>query len=102
MVCSMCNEIEICGKTNHSLRATGASRLFEANVSEKMIQERTSDRSINALRQYERTSTMHQQAVSSIVASSSGLTPQLRPPVSTQPMYHGLFPSLMKDCSLSR
>jgi integrase len=44
-------KIEISGKslTNHSLRATGATRLFEANVPEKLIQERTGHRSIDAL-----------------------------------------------------
>ena len=35
-------------KTNHSLQATGASKLFYANVPEKMIQERTGHRSVVA------------------------------------------------------
>ena len=102
MLRSMCNEIGICGKPNHSLRATGATRLFEANVPEKLIQERTGHRSIGALRQYERTSTQQQQAVPSLIASPSGstsvqqVTPQLGSPLSAQ-----LLPSFMKDCNLS-
>ena len=37
-------------KTNHSLRATAASELFCANVPEKLIQERTGHKSLQALR----------------------------------------------------
>ena len=33
-------------KTNHSLRATGASELFHANVPEQMIQERTGHKQV--------------------------------------------------------
>ena len=39
--------------TNHSLRAYGATTLFQAGVSEKLIQQRTGHK---CLRQYERTS----------------------------------------------
>ena len=40
MVQKMCVDAGISGnKTNHSLRATGASQLFQANVPEKVIQE---------------------------------------------------------------
>ena len=50
----MCSEAHISGhKTNHSLRATGASELFEAGVPEKIIKERTGHRSLEALRLYE-------------------------------------------------
>ncbi len=42
--------------TNHSLRATSASRMFAAGVSEKIVAEFTGNKSIKALRQYERTS----------------------------------------------
>ena len=41
MVKEFFSEIGITGKTNHSLRATGPSARFEANVPEKIIQERT-------------------------------------------------------------
>ena len=37
------------GKTNHSLRATGASEMFRAGVLEKIAQERTGHRSVKAL-----------------------------------------------------
>ena len=43
-------------KTNHLLRATGATCMFQANVPEKIIQKTTGHRSIEALRGYERIS----------------------------------------------
>ena len=71
MVKNMCVDADVAGnKTNHSLRATGATILFNAEVPEKLIQERTGHRSINALRQYERTTPAQQQDVSRIVSSS--------------------------------
>uniref|UniRef100_A0A1X7U4V1 Uncharacterized protein n=1 Tax=Amphimedon queenslandica TaxID=400682 RepID=A0A1X7U4V1_AMPQE len=68
MVKEMFEKIGIAGKTNHSLRATGASALFEANVPEKLIQERTGHRSIKALRLYERTTDKQHEEVSMILA----------------------------------
>ena len=41
MVKNMCQAIGVTGKTNHSLRATGVSRMFATNVSHKLIQERS-------------------------------------------------------------
>ena len=66
-----CSEVGIEGKTNHSLRATGASRLFEANVPEKLIKERTGHRSTDSLRIYERTSVPQQKTVSAIMCSKT-------------------------------
>ena len=39
LVKTVCAQAGIHGKTNHSLRATGATRLFAANVPEKLIAE---------------------------------------------------------------
>ena len=36
MVKNMCQAIGVTGKTNHSLRATGVSRMFAANVPHKL------------------------------------------------------------------
>ena len=69
MVKETFSEIGITGKTNHSLRATGASALFEANVPEKIIQERTGHRSVKALRMYERTTEHQHHQVSHILSS---------------------------------
>ena len=67
MVKMMFQEIGVEGKSNHSLRATGATRLFESNVPEKLIQERTGHKSVDALRLYERTSVDQQKSVSTLL-----------------------------------
>ena len=56
-------------KTNHSLRATGATCLFNAGVPEKVIQKTTGHRSIEALRGYERVSMEQQQASTKVLTS---------------------------------
>ena len=77
MVHDMCKLGNISGhKTNHSLRATGATELYAAEVPEKIIQERTGHRSIEGLRLYERTSEKQHQAVSNILSSTSSSTYQ--------------------------
>ena len=69
MVKDMFTDIGISGKTNHSLRTTGASILFQANVPEKIIQERTGHRSVKALRLHERTTGEQHQQVSHILSN---------------------------------
>ena len=56
MLQNMCDEGGVQGKkTNHSLRAYAATELFQAGVSEKVIQNRSGHRSLEDLRKYERT-----------------------------------------------
>ena len=56
--------------TNHSLRATSATQMYEMGVPEKIIQERTGHRSLEALRVYERTKfNTHQQETASNILS---------------------------------
>ena len=77
MVHDMCKLGNISGhKTNHSLRATGATELYAAEVPEKIIQERTGHRSIEGLRLYERTSDKKHQADSNSLSSTSSSTYQ--------------------------
>lgn len=69
---TMCNKARIEGnKTNHSLRATGATALFESGIPEKVIQERTGHRSVEALRTYEHISEKQHIKVSSILSAAS-------------------------------
>ena len=75
MVKDIFNEIGIGDKTNHSLRATGASILFQSNVPEKIIQERTGHRSLKALRLYERTTAKQNQQVAKVLATRSTSSP---------------------------
>ena len=71
MVKEICKDGNISGnKTNHSLRATGASNMFQAGVPEKIIQQWTGHRSLPGLRQYERTTIEQQQAVCRVLSST--------------------------------
>ena len=74
MVKSMFGLIGVVGKTNHSLRATGASEMFQAGVPEKIVQERTGHRSIEALRMYEWPTTSQHMAVSNVLLASKDVT----------------------------
>ena len=68
MVKDMFRDAQIEGRfTNHSLRATGATALFDAGVSEAVIQKRTGHKSISALRQYERVTTTQNQLVANVL-----------------------------------
>ena len=53
--------------TNHSLRATAITRMFNSGVPEKVIAENSGHRSTKALRCYERTSIEQQRAVSRVI-----------------------------------
>ena len=74
---SICEDADVSGqKTNHSLRATGATEMYHAGVPEKVIQERTGHLSLSGLRQYERTSGEQQRTVSRILASRENVSYQ--------------------------
>ena len=63
MVKEMFAEVGVVNKTDHSLRATGATDLYTANVPEKLIQQRTGHRSLKAPRTYEWTTGEQELAV---------------------------------------
>ena len=74
MIKRMCNNAGISeGFTNHSLSAYGATTLFHADVPEKLIQQRTGHHSVEALRQYERTSQSQLLDISNIMSHGSKL-----------------------------
>ena len=67
----MCEEAGIRGKTNHSMRASGATAMFQNNVPERVvIQSVTGHRSLDSLRAYERISTTQHTEVSKILMSN--------------------------------
>ena len=71
MVQKMCTEAKIEGcKTNHSLRATAATQMFQQGAPEKLIQERTGHRSLEGLRSYERCSENQHRALSIVLSSN--------------------------------
>ena len=55
-------------KTNHSLRATTATEMFRSGAPEKLIQECTGHRSLEALCCYERLDEAQHRAVSSLLS----------------------------------
>ena len=72
MMKNMCEKAGISsGYTNHSLRAYAATTLFQAQVLEKLIQQRTGNRSLDALRQYECTSAAQLLDVSNIISGTT-------------------------------
>ena len=90
MVICMCVDAGIEGmKMNHSLRTTAGSELFHANVPEKLIQERTGHKSLQALRVYEHTTKDQHQAVSEILAANtdSSYEQYVQQPLQPQPPY---------------
>ena len=67
MVSEMCKLAGIGGfRTNHSLRATAASRLYQSGMDEQLIQEVTGHRSM-AVREYKRTNEVQKRSISSIL-----------------------------------
>ena len=74
MVKDMCHNGGFQGNfTNHSLRATGATTLFDAGVPEAIIQKRSGHKSTAALRMYERITPEQELAVSKILQSQEKL-----------------------------
>ena len=66
-VASICREGGLSGyRTNHSLRSSAATRLYDAEVDEQLIQEITGHRS-NDVRGYKRTSEAKKQKISAII-----------------------------------
>jgi len=70
-VSRLCIEAGITGfKTNHSLRVSAATRLFETGLDEQLIMERTGHKSTDGVRTYKRTSEIQRQEVSDILNKS--------------------------------
>ena len=68
-VARMCKAAGIGGfKTNHSLRATAATRLYQAGLDEQLIMETTGHQRLDGVRNYKRTSVEQQQVVSDILS----------------------------------
>ena len=63
---SICAEAGVSKKTNHSLRATGATALYNAGVPDKLIRDVTGHRS-NALHLYERPTEEQKKQVSHVL-----------------------------------
>ena len=88
-MCSLAG-IEGC-VTNHSLRATSVTQMYECGVPEKVIQERTGHKSLEALRVYERTNAQQHETVSKVLSAPHPRTYNEQVQISRQ---HASFSSL--------
>ena len=77
-------------KTNHSLRATATSRLYQAGVDEQLVMERTGHRSVDGVRSYKRTSDDQRLALSNILNRKETTEQHSRPTGSSSSSSHGL------------
>ena len=86
-VARLCSAAGIQGfRTNHSLRATAATRLYQAGVDEQLIMETTGHRSLEGVRSYKRTSDDQKQVLSDILNTRSSVqTPRAPLTVSAIP-----------------
>ena len=86
----MCKAAGIEGyRTNHSLRATSSSRLYQAGVEEKLVMERSGHRSVEGVRSYKRTSDDQRRALSDILnraPKTARTTDPLPAPPTTTPL----------------
>ena len=65
------------GVQNHSLRATGISRLYAKGFPEKAIMERSGHQSLGGIRSYERTSELQKKEVSCALSSGDRVALQI-------------------------
>ena len=61
--------------TNHRLRATGTTVLYDAGIPEDIIQKRTGHKSLDALRCYERTTLTQNLEVSNLLHQATAVLP---------------------------
>ena len=71
MVKGICTDAGIQEKSNHSLRATGATGMFQSGVPERAIQARTGHKIVEALLTYERVSSTQEQSMCSVLGDVS-------------------------------
>ena len=68
MMSTICSAAGIGGyKTNYSLRATSATRLYHQGIDEQLIMERTGHHSIEGVRSYKRTDEKQEENISNLL-----------------------------------
>ena len=97
VVKDMCAEAGIAGKTNHSLRATGATTMFQNSVPERVIQKVTGHRSLEALQEYERVSIDQHKQVSKILMTNVKKTESVSASVTKVGFFGGI-----NNCSIQQ
>ena len=64
-------------KTNHSLRVTAATRLFQKGIDEQLIMERMGHRSVDGVRAYKRTCSEQHEQLSNVLQGISPKRPKV-------------------------
>lgn len=101
-VSNMCKACNIQGyKTNHSLRATAATRLYSSGIDEQLVMERTGHRSLEGVRSYKRTSAEQQETVSDILSNAKKQCTQLAVPALTETSNTTTTVSTDTSCNIS-
>ena len=62
--------LDLTGKSNHSLRATSISWMYDSNVLKKLIMEKSGHLSASGVHSYERTSIAQQKALCDIICGT--------------------------------
>ena len=100
MVKDMCEELGVEGNTNHSMRASGPTAMFQKNIPEHVIQKVTGHRSLGSLRAYEKISTSQHTEVSKVLMNNQTKS------TSTSGMKSLAFPDLsgitVNKCSIGQ
>ena len=91
------------GKTNHSLRVAGATRMYNQGIQEKTIQSQTGHKSVVALRVYERPGVkQHREACEALANISNTSTAVAQPLKSTvNPAFMAPPIFNFSDCSVN-
>lgn len=75
----LCQAAGISGfKTNHSLRVTSATRLFQSGTDEQLIMSRTGHRSVEGVRAYKRVGDEQRKELSEILNSATNGIPETK------------------------
>ena len=86
--------------TNHSLRATSITRMFNNGIPEKVIAETSGHKSAKALQCYERTSSVQQQAVTASINVDANPESSHVPKGGASPSFSGNFNNCTINVSL--
>ena len=96
----LCASAGISGfKTNHSLRVTNATRLFQGGVDEQLIMARTGHRSVEGVRSYKRVSAEQRLALSEVLNSATNGNKESLAPDVKKPCHETLKQSVVSLAS---
>jgi hypothetical protein len=63
----MCTKVDIPRRTNHALKSTAATRLYQAGLDDQLVRERTRHKTMKAVQVYKKTSEEQKQRTSELL-----------------------------------